>query len=492
MKAILFMTRVSHSRTVGKFSLLFVTLWFATSFAPLQHSSGQSPQEPRQLQRDSSVAASTRRTALVIGNGTYTNAPPLKNPPNDAALVATTLKRLGFEVTVATNRSQREMKQLIREFGQRLRAVGGVGLFYFAGHGVQSNGHNYLIPTEGDIQTEADIEDVGVDVNYVLNLIDDARSSLNIVILDACRNNPFGRSVRSAQNGLAQVRAPTGTLIAYATAPDSTAADGDKANSPYTEELTKQMETPGLVLETMFRRVTEQVSARTRGRQEPWVSDNHKGEFYFKGDTNSRLPSGDAAEKQISTSSDIEDEYWTNIRASDDPIVFQNYLREYPSGKYVTLARQRISAYEKRDDQGISVKEYLTRGILAFDKGHHSEAIAATSKAIALAPDNAGSYFSRGSVYLFGTKEYLKAIADFKKAIEIDPKYFSAYNGLGLSYHNMKEYFTAVVNFSSAIILNPRFAASYSFRADSYEKLGDKEHAAADRAKYNELKRPPK
>ena len=334
------MVRIPYSRTLCNFILLLAMLSLTVAFAPLRNSQGQSPQDNRQLQRDSSrKLASERRTALVIGNGAYTNAPPLKNPPNDATLVAATLKDLGFEVTVATNRSQREMKQLIRDFGQRLLAVGGVGLFYFAGHGVQSKGHNYLIPIEGDIQTEADIEDVGVDVNYVLNLIDDAQSSLNIVILDACRNNPFARSFRSAQSGLAQVRAPSGTLIAYATAPDSTAADGDKANSPYTEELTKQMETPGLVLETMFRRVTEQVSSRTSGRQEPWVSDNHKGEFYF------RDASADSDTSTVPTSiSDASKEQalWEAVKDSNDVQDFRDYLAKYPKGAYVDAANIRL------------------------------------------------------------------------------------------------------------------------------------------------------
>ncbi len=238
-------------------------------------------QQDRQLVQTPDAKVTNKRVALVIGNGAYTNAPPLKNPPNDAALVAGTLEKLGFDVIVGTNRSQREMKQLIRQFGQSLRSGGAVGLFYYAGHGVQSKGHNYLVPIDADIQNEADLEDVSIDVNYVLATMDDAQNALNIVILDACRNNPFGRGFRSAQGGLAQIKAPTGTLIAYATSPDSTAADGDMGNSPYTEELVKQMESHGVVLETMFRRVTEQVSARTAGRQEPWFSDNHKGDFYF-------------------------------------------------------------------------------------------------------------------------------------------------------------------------------------------------------------------
>jgi hypothetical protein len=285
-----------------------------------------------------------RRTALVIGNGNYANISLLKNPANDATLVATTLKNLGFEVLVGINKSQREMRQLIRDFGQQLRDTGGVGLFYFAGHGVQSNGNNYLIPVDADIQNEADVEDVGIDLNYVLNTMKIGQSVLNIVILDACRNNPFAQGSRSARSGLASVKAPSGTLIAYATAPDSTAADGDSGNSPYTEELTRQMQAPGLVLETMFRRVTEKVSARTGGRQEPWISDNHKGEFFFKnavetsGFNNNEPPKIDPIA--------VEREHWETIRNSTNVEDYKNYLQTYPAGAYVAIARAKISQIE--------------------------------------------------------------------------------------------------------------------------------------------------
>jgi len=310
-------------------------------------STSEAQQHDRQLDRYpvTSSTQTTRRTALVIGNAAYTVVPQLKNPTNDAALVAGTLKNLGFEVSVGTNKSQREMKQLIRDFGQRLREGGGVGLFYFAGHGAQSNGNNYLIPVDADVQNEADLEDMGVDVNYVLSIMAVAKSSLNIVILDACRNNPFTRSFRSAQGGLAHVDAPSGTVIAYATAANSTAADGDSANSPYTEELTKQMEAPGVVLETMFRRVTEKVSARTGGRQEPWTSDNHKGEFYFKRATSS--PAGISQNEPVKIDPvAVEREYWEAIRNSKDAQDFKNYLKTYPNGVYAAIAQTKSKQLE--------------------------------------------------------------------------------------------------------------------------------------------------
>jgi formylglycine-generating enzyme required for sulfatase activity len=342
--------RTSHKSIWLELGVLLALVVSALLCAPAPHSSAQKPRANRQLDRDPAQQKQTgqRRLALVMGNGAYQNANPLKNPPNDAKAIADALRELGFEVTLGTNKPQREMKQMMREFGQRLRTQGGVGLFYYAGHGVQAKGHNYLVPVAAVIQSEADLEDEAIDVNYVLNLMDEAQNALNIVILDACRNNPFGRSFRSAANGLAQVKAPTGTLIAYATAPDDIAADGGGANSPYTEELIKEMRQPGVLIETMFRRVAEQVSSRSGGRQEPWFSANVKGDFYFKAVANDA--SGPTTRSKpnaaLADATTVEAEYWESIKESNDKTDFQDYLKEYPQGRYAPLARVKLRQLE--------------------------------------------------------------------------------------------------------------------------------------------------
>lgn len=305
-------------------------------------------QTGRELVREKPAAAQTR-TALIIGNGAYTAAPPLKNPPNDARDMAATLKALGFDVTTGINVGQRDMKRLIREFGQKLKA-GGSGLFYFAGHGVQSKGRNYLIPFDAEIQSEAEVEDSGVDLNLVLNFMDEAQNGLNIVILDACRNNPFGRSFRSATSGLAQVDAPTGTLIAYATAPGTVASDGAGLNGLYTSELLKQMRIPGQSATDMFMRVRAEVMKTTAGKQVPWEASSLVGAFYFKPQmagavkpatetsANSNTPSrsADAASFELS--------YWDTIKESTEPQDFISYLEKYPKGQFVELARRRAAS----------------------------------------------------------------------------------------------------------------------------------------------------
>ncbi|MEO6724015.1 MAG: caspase family protein [Blastocatellia bacterium] len=219
-----------------------------------------------------------RRFALIIGNSGYQSS-PLINPPNDARAMAAALRLLGFEVTSLINASQREMKIAARDFGARL-SQGGIGLFYYAGHGLQIKGRNYLVPVGAAITREADVEIECVDVDATLAQLE-RNNATNIVILDACRNNPFARSWRSATQGLAQVNAPSGTFIAaYATAPGSVAADG-VGNGLYTEELLQAIRDPGLSIEEVFKRVRVQVRTRSQGQQVPWDSSSLEGAFYF-------------------------------------------------------------------------------------------------------------------------------------------------------------------------------------------------------------------
>ncbi|MEK6334621.1 MAG: caspase domain-containing protein [Acidobacteriota bacterium] len=307
--------------------------------------SASAQQEPnRQLvQGPSSNPGASKRIALVIGNGAYTSAPPLRNPPNDARDMAATLRALGFDVTNGTNVNQREMKRLIREFGQKLRA-GGSGLFYYAGHGVQSKGRNYLIPVDADIQSEVEAEDAGVDVSLVLGHMDEAQNGLNIVILDACRNNPFARSFRSASDGLAQVDAPTGTLIAYATAPGRVASDGAGQNGLYTSELLKQMQVPGLTATEMFMRVRAEVMKQTGNKQVPWEASSLVGAFYFSGAPGNSDASNRSESKVDAAAFELS--YWETIKNSASADDFKAYLERYPQGQFAELAKSRIATLQ--------------------------------------------------------------------------------------------------------------------------------------------------
>jgi len=220
------------------------------------------------------------RTALVIGNSAYRSG-PLKNPANDATDMAAALQKAGFTVTLKKNAKLREMEEAIEGFGNSLKR-GGVGLFYFAGHGVQVNGVNYLLPVGARINKESDVKYEAVDANRILDEMAGANNGLNIVMLDACRDNPFARSFRSASRGLAIVSsAPTGTFISYSTGPGQVARDGEGRNSPYTGALLQHMPEPGLSIEQMFKKVRASLGKKTAGGQIPWELSSLQGDFYF-------------------------------------------------------------------------------------------------------------------------------------------------------------------------------------------------------------------
>jgi uncharacterized caspase-like protein len=220
-----------------------------------------------------------KRLALIIGNAAYKTA-PLRNPVNDARAIAKALASSGFRVTVLEDATQATMFRAIRRFGDDLQS-GGVGLFYYAGHGMQVRGKNYLLPVNADMEREDEVEFQAIDANVVLSKMDSAKNSLNIMVLDACRNNPFARSFRSSAQGLAQMEAPSGTLIAFATAPGSVAADGDGSNGLYTKHLLDHIGRPGLPVEQLFKQVRIGVTKETSDRQVPWESSSLKGDFFF-------------------------------------------------------------------------------------------------------------------------------------------------------------------------------------------------------------------
>jgi hypothetical protein len=234
-------------------------------------------------------AAAENRVALVIGNANYRNVPSLANPADDARLMAGTLKTLGFKLVgdeAQIDLDKPALDAAIRSFGNQLRGAD-VGLFYYAGHGLQARGANYLVPTGANPVREADVDFELEDVALVLRQMEAAGTRLNLVMLDACRNNPFGgRGLRAIDSGLAQMRAPEGTLISFATQPGNVAQDGINGNSPYTKALAQTIRRPGLGVFDVFNEVGLTVKKTTGGEQQPWVSSSPiDGSFYFAGMT---------------------------------------------------------------------------------------------------------------------------------------------------------------------------------------------------------------
>lgn len=224
--------------------------------------------------------ADEKRTALVIGNGNYENG-PLKNPLNDARDMAAALGRLGFQVTLLTHADHRKMEEALLSFGDTLKKKGGAGLFYYAGHGMQVDGVNYLIPIGAKLDKDSDLKFEAINLERILAEMDNAQNNLNFVLLDACRDNPFSRSFRSASRGLSYMgQAPSGTFISYSTGANQVAKDGEGRNSPYTAALLKYIEEPGLTVEDVFKKVRQHLRCETG--QVPWELSSLEGRFYFK------------------------------------------------------------------------------------------------------------------------------------------------------------------------------------------------------------------
>lgn len=297
------------------------------------------------------AALSAERTALVIGNGAYRDAPSLRNPVNDATDIARVLdEQLGFEVILRTDVTQQQFDAAVRDFRKRVQRHGGVALFYYAGHGIQVDGHNYLIPVNADIDSETDVRYKAVDAGYVLGQMDEADAALNIVILDACRDNPFERGFRSASRGLARLDMPAGelgSLLAYSTAPGEVAADGTGRNSPYTSGLLDVLTTPGLTLEQVFKQVTIAVYERTEQRQKPWTSQFLLGDFYF------------LAEQQTATASDEFHEHALTVTVDppDAEVQIPDSNRTYSPGMMLPPGSYRIRVSKP----GFEAQEQLIR-----------------------------------------------------------------------------------------------------------------------------------
>ena len=318
-------------------------------------------------------AMAAGRTALVIGNSAYPTA-PLKNPVNDATDMAAALKRLGFDVTLLTDATMRQMEEAVRAFGLKLRG-GGIGLFYFAGHGVQVAGENYLVPVNAAIQSEGDVKYGSLNAGLVLAKMEDAGNGPNVVILDACRNNPFARSFRSAEAGLARMDAPTGSIVAYSTAPNSVASDGKGVNGLYTKYLLQNIGTQGITIEEVFKRVRIGVMGETGKKQVPWESSSISGYFYLAGGTPSAGQYGAAQAAGQATAAQ------TIVRQRQQDKKLQEYIAGLESEKRqveqqkAELARMRqqldVEAAQRLQQQQAPQEERLQNQIAVLEAERH-------------------------------------------------------------------------------------------------------------------------
>jgi hypothetical protein len=278
------------------------------------------------------------KLALVVGNGGYRDAPVLKNPVNDASAIADVLTQSGFQVTLATDASRAQMLQAIQSYTAALAAKKCVGLFYFAGHGLQLAWRNYLLPVDAGIDRVADVSKQGVDVGRLMESLSKASNAMNVVILDACRENPFGKETGEVR-GLSQMDAPPSTLLAYATSPGNVASDGSGAHGLYTENLLREIRVKDAKIEDVFKRVRLSVRRKSNGDQIPWESTSLEEDFYFSPPENLKKLS----EQERAQLFREEEAIWTKVVNAKEPGPVEDYLRRYPNGNFSEVAQLRLN-----------------------------------------------------------------------------------------------------------------------------------------------------
>ena len=276
-----------------------------------------------------------QRVALVIGNANYENAPKLANPGNDAQSMAELLNAAGFEVISATDLRQGDMVKVLQDFSDKVaaRGPGTVAMIYYAGHGVQLAGENYLIPVDAKIATPSDLDGNAVRLVDVMGTLENIPSRMRIVVLDACRNNPFP-NVNDAGRGLAVVDAPSGSIVGYSTAPGMEAQDGSNGHSPYTNAFLRLAREPNLPIEQLFKRIRLDVNSTTDGRQTPWESSSLTSDFYFFGDTavaSARAPAnGPVVQMASNLPNRSVRQAYDFVLSEGRPDYYEEFIRLYP------------------------------------------------------------------------------------------------------------------------------------------------------------------
>ncbi|CTQ42750.1 caspase family protein [Roseibium aggregatum] len=299
-----------------------------------------------------SAAHAERRVALVIGNSGYANVAELKNPYNDAKGMSDKLTDLGFDVVTGLDLSLRDMRQTVREFIKKLDNAD-LALFFYAGHGIQVNGENYLVPVDAELSTHLDLDFEALPANLVLNAMEQS-TKVNLVFLDACRNNPFtenlarsmGTRSSAVGRGLAKIGSGVGSLVSFATQPGNVALDGDGENSPFTTALIKHLGTPGQDITRDLVMVRRDVLEATKGQQVPWDNSSLTGEVILK-----QLEMVQPVEpEKPAINPQIELAYWDSIKSGESIAYFETYLTRYPEGQFADIAKIRIDELKNRSE----------------------------------------------------------------------------------------------------------------------------------------------
>ncbi|VIO65954.1 hypothetical protein CI1B_10650 [Bradyrhizobium ivorense] len=287
-----------------------------------------------------SAHAGGARIALVVGVSNYLHAPRLANTLNDANDVSAMLKRLGFDVETMLDPTRSDLEAAVRRYGNRsLNAE--ISMFYYSGHALELGGRNWLLPAPVNLNGERDLRFEAVELNTILEQTDGVAKA-SILVLDACRDNPFASRLSATtrnlvSRGLARIDTPvSGTLLVYSTTPGQIALDGATKNSPFTTALLRHIETPRLEVKAILTRVTKDVVEETKGRQRPWYNSSLEGDLYFAPE-----PSSPAVAENASN---LEGMFWDSIKSSSNPADFNAYLAKFPNGLFAELAKNRLLA----------------------------------------------------------------------------------------------------------------------------------------------------
>lgn len=286
-----------------------------------------------------------QRVALVIGNSSYKSS-PLKNPVNDARDMANSLRGYGFTVIERTNLTTRQVGQTLREFRSKL-TPGSVAVVFYAGHGVQIKGENYLPTVDAEINGEEDVPMQSLSTKQVMDVLAESKTRMNLVFLDACRDNPYARSFRSGGRGIAKENAPSGTLISFATRPGSLAADGDGRNGLYTSVLLDQIKQSNQPIEQVLKRVVSGVKVASKGQQEPWMEGSIEGDFCFGQCGAATQPIAVTNNILRAETKDPEEEAWVVASRINQQYAYQDYLNNYPTGRYKAAAQMALAAFNQ-------------------------------------------------------------------------------------------------------------------------------------------------
>ncbi|MFP3042886.1 tetratricopeptide repeat protein [Treponema primitia] len=418
-------------------------------------------------------AQSNQRFALVIGNGNYQYLDRLSNPPNDATDIAAALTALGYRTELKLNLGNADMGRAITDYIGRLGTnPSNEGFFWYAGHGVQIDGENYLLPVDINAKDNVDIEYGSFSVNRLIRTLDqNARNKVNVVVLDACRNNPFRNmsgSSRGLSRGLATVRElPSDLFMIFSTSAGDIAADGESGqrNSPFARAFLKHINSSD-DLSIVVRSITRETLALTDNHQSPY----HEGRIinldYYSLNPRNSPPAPASTPQPVAPATGDAKASYDRGNAARTRRDFDTAIREY------TEAIRINPNY---------AEAYIVRGNAYNDKRDYERAIADCTEAIRIDPTLGSAYIIRGVVYN-NKRDYDQAIKDFTDGIRLNPNYSFAYVYRGRAYYNRSEYDRAIADYTEAIRLNPNEAEAYTGRGNAYKAKGAQTRADTDYA----------